>query len=111
MDVWPVLVVVGVLGALALMSWRDSRDYAAFKLLTKSADRIRFYRRWTIVPLAVFGIGGTGLLLAFGRIDALWYRRVPPWTACCLVVCRVMPRVAHAVPKRTPSQVAARRQD
>ena len=66
------LVLVAVLAALSWMSWRDSLDYAEFKLLTASIDRIRFYRRWTLIPLALFGIGGYGLLLSLGRIDALW---------------------------------------
>ena len=66
------LALVAVLAALSWMSWRDSLDYAEFKLLTASIDRIRFYRRWTLIPLALFGIGGYGLLLSLGRIDALW---------------------------------------
>ncbi|MEA1618604.1 CPBP family intramembrane glutamic endopeptidase [Erythrobacter sp. T5W1-R] len=66
------LALSSVLAGLLWMSWRDSRDYAAFKLFDESADRIRFYRKWTLVPMALFGVGGVVLLLALGRIDALW---------------------------------------
>lgn len=66
------LALSSVLAGLLWMSWRDSRDYAAFKLSDESADRIRFYRQWTLVPLALFGGGGVVMLLALGRIDALW---------------------------------------
>lgn len=66
------LALLSVLAGLIWMSWRDSRDYAAFKLFDESADRIRFYRQWTLVPMALFGAGGVVMLLALGRIDALW---------------------------------------
>ncbi len=66
------LALVGVLSGLIWLSWRDSRDYAAFKRVENSADRVRFYRRWTVVPLVLFGFGGVALLVALGRVDALW---------------------------------------
>lgn len=66
------LALSSVLAGLLWMSWQDSRDYAAFKLFDESADRIRFYRQWTLVPMALFGVGGIVMLLAVGRIDALW---------------------------------------
>ena len=67
------LALVAVLAALSWMSWRDSLDYAEFKLLTASIDRIRFYRRWTLIPLALFGIGAVEapqLIYAFEAEDA-----------------------------------------
>jgi len=66
------LVLLVVLCGLAWMSWRDSRDYAAFKKFDSSADRVRFYRRWTFVPMALFGVGGLAVLLTFGRLDLLY---------------------------------------
>lgn len=66
------LALSSVVAGLLWMSWRDSRDYAAFKLFDESSDRIRFYRQWTFVPMALFGAGGVVMLLALGRIDALW---------------------------------------
>ena len=72
MDGMAALALLGVAGGLAWMSWRDSLDYAEFKQLTKSADRIRFYLRWTGVPFVLFGLGGLLLLLALGGIGALW---------------------------------------
>lgn len=70
------LALSSVLAGLFWMSWQDSRDYAAFKLLDESIDRIRFYRKWTLVPMALFGVGGIVLLLVLYRIDALW--TLPP---------------------------------
>jgi uncharacterized protein len=61
-----------ILGGLAWCSYRDSRLYAAFQKLEQSEPRIRFYRRWTVESLILFGIGGVALLLAIGRIEALW---------------------------------------
>jgi membrane protease YdiL (CAAX protease family) len=66
------LALLGVLVGLIWMSWRDSRDYAAFTLFDESAERIRFYRQWTFMPMVLFGVGGLVMLLALGRIDALW---------------------------------------
>ncbi|QQN74384.1 CPBP family intramembrane glutamic endopeptidase [Croceicoccus sp. YJ47] len=71
MDVISGLALLGVIGGLTWMSWRDSRDYTAFKQFECSADRVRFHRRWTLVPLAVFGVGGLAVILSLGRLDAL----------------------------------------
>ncbi|WP_205689495.1 CPBP family intramembrane glutamic endopeptidase [Aurantiacibacter odishensis] len=66
------LVLLAALAGLTWMSWRDSHDYAAFRQLDDSAHRIRFYRQWTLVPFVLFGIGGVAILLALGKLDALW---------------------------------------
>lgn len=66
------LALVALLCALIWMARRDARDYAAFALAQLSVDRIRFYRNWTVVPLALFGVGGLALLLFLDRINALW---------------------------------------
>ena len=71
MDFISCLALLSVLSGLMWMSWRDSRDYAAFKQLESSADRVRFYRRWTLVPLMVFGAGGLALLLSLEKLSAL----------------------------------------
>ena len=66
------LALVALLCALIWMARRDARDYAAFELAQLSVDRIRFYRNWTVIPLALLGVGGLALLLFLDRIDALW---------------------------------------
>ena len=66
MDFFSGLALLSVLSGLTWMSWRDSRDYAAFKQLESSVDRVRFYRKWTLVPLMVFGAGGLAIRPSIG---------------------------------------------
>jgi membrane protease YdiL (CAAX protease family) len=70
------LLLLLVLVLLAGFVRNDSAEYAAFKRLTRSAERQRAFRRWTLKSFAFFGLGAVALLALLGRIETLW--RLPP---------------------------------
>jgi membrane protease YdiL (CAAX protease family) len=74
---------VQLAGSLGIVWWffrNDVADYAAFKLLTRSADRQRRYLVWTFKGFALFfGLGLLNLII-LGRVHASF--ALPPefWT-------------------------------
>src|SRR6185437_14477870 len=63
MPLVPAALLVIALAGLAYFTWRDVRQYAAFKRLTDTKDRQARYRRWLVGAFAVF-IGGSLAILA-----------------------------------------------
>ena len=61
-----------ILAGLVWLSFKDARDYAAFQRVEDGAARLRFYREWTLVPMALYGLGGVALLAIAGNIVTAW---------------------------------------
>ena len=71
MVTFPMILLVTILAALGWQTLIDRRDYAAFRMIEDSAQRRRFYRKWTATSFVMFGLGGLVLLLVLGRSGAL----------------------------------------
>jgi membrane protease YdiL (CAAX protease family) len=69
----PLLLLIA---ALALLGWfvrNDRAEYEAFKALTRTEDRQRAFRRWTVKSFLLFW-GATFVVLALiGRVGTLAY--------------------------------------
>ncbi len=71
MPLLPAALLLACLAALAWLTWRDIADYAAFKLLTATADRQRRYRIWVLKSFLLFFVGGMVCLALLGRLGCL----------------------------------------
>lgn len=74
-----MLSVALLVGVALLLGWflrGDLAEYEAFKLLTRTEDRQRAFRRWTIKSFFLFGGAALAVLAIVGRLDALV--RMPP---------------------------------
>jgi len=71
MPLLPAALLLACLAALAWLTWRDIADYAAFKLLTATADRQRRYRIWVLKSFLLFFVGGVVCLALLGRLGCL----------------------------------------
>jgi uncharacterized protein len=65
-------LLAALLVALVLLTRRDLRQYAMFKAAQTTAERQRFYLRWTVEGFAFMSGASVIALLLLGRIDALW---------------------------------------
>lgn len=72
MQLTAITALAAILGLLAWQTVRDRRDYALFKTVQDTHSRRAFMWRWSVLCTAMFAGGGVLILLALGRIDALW---------------------------------------
>ncbi len=67
----PAVLLAGVLGLLAWFVRNDRAAYAAFKALTRTEDRQRVFRKWTLRAFLFFTGLALAVLLLLGRLEAL----------------------------------------
>lgn len=67
----PAALLVAVLTLLARFTRNDRAAYAAFKALTRTEDRQRVFRKWTLQAFLFFAGLALAVLLLLGRLDAL----------------------------------------
>lgn len=72
MQVTTNMALTIILLALAWLSFKDAKDYKAFKRVSDGEARLHFFRRWTLTPMWLFGFGGLGILAVLGRMEALF---------------------------------------
>jgi membrane protease YdiL (CAAX protease family) len=65
------ILLAAVLGLLAWFVRNDRAEYAAFKLLTRTEDRQRVFRRWTFRSFLFFVGAALAALALVGRLGAL----------------------------------------
>jgi membrane protease YdiL (CAAX protease family) len=66
-----VLLLAACLGGLAWFLRNDIAEYAAFKLLTQTADRQRRYQRWLLKSFLLFVCGALACLAILRRLHAI----------------------------------------
>ncbi len=69
-----VLTAVLLASCLGLLAWflrNDGADYRAFKALTRTQDRQRRFRVWTLKSFLLFGLTSLICLAVLGRLSAL----------------------------------------
>lgn len=66
-----ILLLVGLLVALAAMNLSDLRAWKAFKQVEDSRLRRRTLRLWTLTSFIAFGVGTVVILALLGRTEAL----------------------------------------
>jgi membrane protease YdiL (CAAX protease family) len=72
----PIVLLAAVLALLAWFVRNDRAEYRRFKALTRTEDRQRVFRRWTIRSFLLFCGASLAVLLLLGRLGALL--RPPP---------------------------------
>lgn len=68
----PALLLAGLTVLLAIWTWRDRREYARFKALTRTEDRQRTYARWVAQAFALFTLGAVLCLALIGQLPAIF---------------------------------------
>lgn len=71
MALLPAALLALCLGALWWVTRKDVADYAAFKLLTRTEDRQRRYRKWVLTSFLIFFCAPVACLAVLGRLDAI----------------------------------------
>ena len=72
----PAILLVAVLALLGWFVRNDRAEYEAFKKLTRTEDRQRAFRRWTVKAFLLFWGAAVVVLVLIGRIGTLV--RLPP---------------------------------
>ena len=72
----PALLLAAVLGLLVWFTRKDVAEYERFKVLTRTEDRQRAFRRWVASSFPMFWGTSIVILLLIGRIGAVL--RLPP---------------------------------
>ncbi|HEX5181814.1 MAG TPA: CPBP family intramembrane glutamic endopeptidase [Allosphingosinicella sp.] len=67
----PAFLLIAVLALLGWFVRNDGKEYERFKALTRTEDRQRAFRRWTIKSFFLFSGASFAVLLLIGRLDTL----------------------------------------